>query len=466
MALTDLIPPALQLYNYIEGQDSARKVSDNVNKGYDEGIAYTKDTFDPYIEKGHSALNRWDNLLEDPSSITSDPGYEFGVTEGQQALERSAAGKGDLLSGQTLLDVNQWGQDYGQTYYDKSLSRNSDMARMGLNAGSFAAPEISRMQEGKGDANASRELLQQMNRQQLVEGGVDAWYGPGGPGSEGAWMDTLGGMFGGEFGDDLSTLVSGSIFDPDTWGDMLGLGGGVAAGGLLGGATVGGTFWDAVGAIPDFFGTPAGLGAVAGIGRLGYGMLTGEEFSGSVAAGGGAAAGTALGTMIMPGLGTVVGGILGSTIGSKLGKAIGFSGTGGGEDKADYGVGVGGSRSDFNGDRNMASVEDGPWGLVGVNYSKHFNSDGYQNVLDGIIESDKTISTALTQEQNDKLKAELGKPRGVASNSNEGGYGPGRMLGQFIDDRKQVLKSVLGTEEYDRLQLDEFYDSMLNPGGS
>jgi hypothetical protein len=50
-----------------------------------------------------------------------DPGFQFALKEGQDALERSAAAKGTLRSGGTLKDILQWGQgaaaqQYGDVY--------------------------------------------------------------------------------------------------------------------------------------------------------------------------------------------------------------------------------------------------------------------------------------------------------------------------------------------------------------
>lgn len=52
-------------------------------------------------------------------SVRTEPGYEFGLSEGERALQQSAAGKGVLRTGGTLKDINAWGQNYaGQKYTD------------------------------------------------------------------------------------------------------------------------------------------------------------------------------------------------------------------------------------------------------------------------------------------------------------------------------------------------------------
>jgi hypothetical protein len=65
------------------------------------------------------------------ADLRADPGYQFRVSEGQKALERSAAGKGLLLSGGQLKDLTRFGQDQGaQEYgaaYARGYARNQDL---------------------------------------------------------------------------------------------------------------------------------------------------------------------------------------------------------------------------------------------------------------------------------------------------------------------------------------------------
>jgi hypothetical protein len=65
------------------------------------------------------------------ADLRADPGYQFRVAEGQKALERSAAGKGLLLSGGQLKDLTRFGQDMGaQEYgaaYTRGYAQNQDL---------------------------------------------------------------------------------------------------------------------------------------------------------------------------------------------------------------------------------------------------------------------------------------------------------------------------------------------------
>ncbi len=78
--------------------------------------------------------NPWDSpeMLESygqfkaPSmaDLANDPGYQFRLKEGEQALERSAAARGTLLTGGTAKDLQKYGQDMASQEYDKQYGRS------------------------------------------------------------------------------------------------------------------------------------------------------------------------------------------------------------------------------------------------------------------------------------------------------------------------------------------------------
>lgn len=55
--------------------------------------------------------------------FTADPGYQFRMAEGLKALERSAASRGILSSGQTLKDITRFGQDAASQEYQNAFER-------------------------------------------------------------------------------------------------------------------------------------------------------------------------------------------------------------------------------------------------------------------------------------------------------------------------------------------------------
>jgi len=82
----------------------------------------------PYREAGELALNR---LIPEATQYTpfgmaqfqADPGYGFRLSEGQKALERSAAARGDLLSGATGKALTRYGQEMGSQEYQNAFNR-------------------------------------------------------------------------------------------------------------------------------------------------------------------------------------------------------------------------------------------------------------------------------------------------------------------------------------------------------
>jgi hypothetical protein len=52
-----------------------------------------------------------------------DPGYAFRQAEGMKALERSAAARGNLMSGSTLKGIQRFGQDLASQEYQNAFNR-------------------------------------------------------------------------------------------------------------------------------------------------------------------------------------------------------------------------------------------------------------------------------------------------------------------------------------------------------
>lgn len=65
---------------------------------------------------------------------TKTPGYDFRLNQGIDAVEASRAGQSGLLSGRTLRDLTQYGQDYATGEYNNYLARLGGFTDMGLSA--------------------------------------------------------------------------------------------------------------------------------------------------------------------------------------------------------------------------------------------------------------------------------------------------------------------------------------------
>lgn len=68
-------------------------------------------------------LEPYSNPQFTAGDFTADPGYQFRLQQGQQALDRSQAAKGGLFSGQALKASQQYGQGLADQTYQDAYSR-------------------------------------------------------------------------------------------------------------------------------------------------------------------------------------------------------------------------------------------------------------------------------------------------------------------------------------------------------
>ena len=118
-----------------------------------------------------------------------DPGYAFRQAEGMKALERSAAARGNLLSGSTLKGVQRFGQDLASQEYQNAFNRYQVERAARLN------PLQSLMGSGQSSANvltgAAGSLGQGLANSELAAGQARA---SGYVGSANALAGALGGI--------------------------------------------------------------------------------------------------------------------------------------------------------------------------------------------------------------------------------------------------------------------------------
>jgi hypothetical protein len=74
---------------------------------------------------GQGLLEPWTQQFQAPNAATeqNDPGYQFRLQQGQQALQNSAAARGGLLSGNTAQAEQQYGQNYASNEYQNVYNR-------------------------------------------------------------------------------------------------------------------------------------------------------------------------------------------------------------------------------------------------------------------------------------------------------------------------------------------------------
>jgi hypothetical protein len=106
------------------------------SQNLDKILAQQKQIFDlqrqdqaPWMQAGQTALAKLTDIMgkaapeqkqfsyQEMGDVTQTPGYQFGMNQGIQAIDRSAAARGGLLSGATLKAANRYGTDYATTKY-------------------------------------------------------------------------------------------------------------------------------------------------------------------------------------------------------------------------------------------------------------------------------------------------------------------------------------------------------------
>lgn len=120
---------------------------------------------------------------------TTDPGYQFGMDQGLQALDRKAAASGGRVSGAALKAATRFGTDYATTGYGAAYQRRQDtlnrlaaVAGIGQSAtnastqaGQNSTNAISGLYANQGDNAGSARLAQGNIWQGAINQGVAAW---------------------------------------------------------------------------------------------------------------------------------------------------------------------------------------------------------------------------------------------------------------------------------------------------
>jgi hypothetical protein len=104
-------------------RETAREQLALQQRMYEEGIKRQQ----PFYNVGVNALpelvkaSKYTNFGMD--QFQQDPGYAFRLKEGQQALDRSAAARGGLISGGALKAAQRYGQEMGSQEYMNAFNR-------------------------------------------------------------------------------------------------------------------------------------------------------------------------------------------------------------------------------------------------------------------------------------------------------------------------------------------------------
>lgn len=83
---------------------------------------------EPWRQAGMTALNQLIPLATNyqkfgMDQFQQDPGYQFRLNEGMKALDRQAAARGGLISGNAMKAASRYGQDYASNEYQNAFNR-------------------------------------------------------------------------------------------------------------------------------------------------------------------------------------------------------------------------------------------------------------------------------------------------------------------------------------------------------
>ena len=125
---------------------------------------------DPYAQYRSQNAAQLQNLLSNPSTITSTPGYQFNLQQGLQAQQAQQAAQGRLVSGGGLLQAQQFGQQYATSNLQQQQNllatlsganqapAGAAQAQQGINFGQVGAGALGLQQLAGGAANVLNPL--------------------------------------------------------------------------------------------------------------------------------------------------------------------------------------------------------------------------------------------------------------------------------------------------------------------
>jgi len=136
-------------------------------QGYQNALSNITSLNNPGVQTYNLGNAGYDSLLSNPSSIVSDPGYQFGLQTGSQSLDRSAAASGQLFSGGAQAAQQQYGQNYAGTQLNAALGRYANAITLGQP--SVNNTGTANMQAAQGEASLDQALA---NLNMGVAGGL------------------------------------------------------------------------------------------------------------------------------------------------------------------------------------------------------------------------------------------------------------------------------------------------------
>ena len=128
--MSKVISPIVSLF-------TGTKTADRAANHQVSGMNAAQAELDPYMATGKQANTQLQNALSGgqlggtftPGDLTQDPGYQFRLAQGEQALGRKQSAGGNYFSGQALKEAQQYGQGLADQTYNDAYNRDLERQR-------------------------------------------------------------------------------------------------------------------------------------------------------------------------------------------------------------------------------------------------------------------------------------------------------------------------------------------------
>lgn len=122
----------------------AQQSTDAANQMQQDQFYQTREDNMPLMDLRNALLPRLQALAEQdvsttPQSVMAEPGYQFGLSEGQRGLQNTAAARGGLYSGAALKALNRFNNDYATTKFGDAFNRQQTQIGNAFNRTATAA---------------------------------------------------------------------------------------------------------------------------------------------------------------------------------------------------------------------------------------------------------------------------------------------------------------------------------------
>lgn len=211
----------MSLFSDIAGAVGAEKAEDKQFAASQQALteararyAEAQKNLSPFMQTGQGANDVLARLFglngqpADMSAFQASPGYQFRLSEGQKALENSAAARGGLFSGAAGKALTNYGQNSASQEFDNYVARLFGQQQLGANvAGNLA-------NLGAGNAAQMGNIYTNMgnNQASAIQNQWNAWGSIGDQAAAAAIGGFTGGAPGAAGGGGFNWQQAGKIF--------------------------------------------------------------------------------------------------------------------------------------------------------------------------------------------------------------------------------------------------------------